>query len=150
MVAKKFQIYGFKNLPQIFFITPQAEGNYQFLLRVGGGGGGIMELPELNLRGYWSQVSINSTIFATFTFSVSVFCFAVSSFSFKHAEVWRLFNLTSKIFTKNYGAQEQLHKTHNLKTMLPYFLTISPTISQVKSLSLSFFPILKSFIPLFY
>ena len=109
-----------------------------------------MELPELNLRGYWSQVSINSTIFATFTFSVSVFCFAVSSFSFKHAEVWRLFNLTSKIFTKNYGAQEQLHKTHNLKTMLPYFLTISPTISQVKSLSLSFFPILKSFIPLFY
>ena len=115
-----------------------------------GGGGGMMELPELNLRGYWSQVSINSTIFATFTFSVSVFCFAVSSFSFKHAEVWRLFNLTSKIFTKNYGAQEQLHKTHNLKTMLPYFLTISPTISQVKSLSLSFFPILKSFIPLFY
>ena len=51
MVAKKFQIYGFKNLPQIFFITPQVERNYQFLLRVGGGGG-IMELPELNLRGY--------------------------------------------------------------------------------------------------
>ena len=36
--------------------------------------GGVMELkklPKLNLRGYWSQVLINSTIFATFTHSAS-------------------------------------------------------------------------------
>ena len=40
-----------------------------------GGGGRIMELkkvPKLNLQGYWSQILINSTIFATFTFLVSV------------------------------------------------------------------------------
>ena len=40
-----------------------------------GWGGGIVELkklPKLNLRGYWSQVFINSTIFATFTFLISI------------------------------------------------------------------------------
>ena len=31
-----------------------------------------MELKKLNLRGYWPQVLINFTIFATFTFLVSV------------------------------------------------------------------------------
>ena len=39
------------------------------------GGERIMELkklPRLNLRGYWSQVLINSTIFATFALLVSV------------------------------------------------------------------------------
>ena len=38
-------------------------------------GGRIMELkkwPRLYFRGYWQQVLINSTIFATFTFFVSV------------------------------------------------------------------------------
>ena len=30
----------------------------------------LKQLPKLNLRGYWSQVLINSTIFATFTFLV--------------------------------------------------------------------------------
>ena len=37
--------------------------------------GKIMELkkwPKVNLRGHWSHVSINSIIFATFTFFVSV------------------------------------------------------------------------------
>ena len=32
----------------------------------------MKNLPKLNLRGYWSQVLINFTIFATFTFFISV------------------------------------------------------------------------------
>ena len=32
----------------------------------------LKKLPKLNLRGYWSQVLINSTIFATLTFLGSV------------------------------------------------------------------------------
>ena len=32
----------------------------------------LKKLPKLNLRGHWSQVLINSTIFAIFTLSVSV------------------------------------------------------------------------------
>ena len=32
----------------------------------------LKKLPKLNLRGYWSQVLINSAILATFTFLVSV------------------------------------------------------------------------------
>ena len=32
----------------------------------------LTKWPKLNLQGYWSQVLINSTIFATFTFLVSV------------------------------------------------------------------------------
>ena len=32
----------------------------------------LKKLPKVNLRGYWSQVLINSTIFATFTFLVYV------------------------------------------------------------------------------
>ena len=47
------------------------------------------------------------------------------------------FNFTSKTFTKKYNVQEQLNKIYNL--VLPYFLTISPTICQIKSLSLHFF-----------
>ena len=31
----------------------------------------LKKLPKLNLREYWSQVSINSTIIGTFTFLVS-------------------------------------------------------------------------------
>ena len=33
-------------------------------------------------------------------------CFVIQQFSFKHAEMWMFFNLTNKIFTKNYNAQE--------------------------------------------
>ena len=66
--------------------------------------------------------------------------------SYKCDEVWRLFNLTKKMFTKNHCAQDYLHEIYNLA--LPYFFTILPTICQIKSLSLRFFPILKSFIPL--
>ena len=33
-------------------------------------------------------------------------CFVVPWFSFKHAEVWRFFNLTNKIFTKKYCVEE--------------------------------------------
>ena len=51
--------------------------------RGGGMGGKIMEsrkLPKLNLQWYWSQVLINSTIFATFTFLVSaLFCHNLAS-----------------------------------------------------------------------
>ena len=56
-----------KNLPQVFIITPQAEGNCPFLQRFlkiyffsaenrGGVGGvyGVEKITKLNLRGYWS------------------------------------------------------------------------------------------------
>ena len=59
-------------------------------------------------------------------------------FSFKHAEVWRFFNLTNKIFTRSYSVQEELHEIYDLP--LPYLSTISPTIYQIKSLSVQFFP----------
>ena len=75
----------YNTLPQVFIITPQAEGNYPFLsnsvfwrsiFSPAERCGRIMELkklPKLNLRGgYWSQVLISSTIFATLTFLVSV------------------------------------------------------------------------------
>ena len=40
----------------------------------------LKKLPKLNLRGYWSQVLINSTIFATLTFLVSVLlCYNLAS-----------------------------------------------------------------------
>ena len=32
----------------------------------------LKKLPKLNLEGYWSQALINSTIFAAFSFLVSV------------------------------------------------------------------------------
>ena len=48
---------------------------YFFPSRKGEGWGednGVENLPKLNLRGYWSQVLISSTIFATFTLLASV------------------------------------------------------------------------------
>ena len=106
LVAGKFQIYSAKitgkyiceyphffhtpkqNSPPGFYHYPQAEGNYPLLLNSvfrrsifpQQKGGGLLwswkKLPKLNLRGYWSQVLINSTILATFTFTllVSVSC----------------------------------------------------------------------------
>ena len=71
-----------EGIPQVLIITHQAERKYPFLPVLPGDlffhqqkGGRVMELkkwPILNLWGYWSQVLINSTIFATFTFLVSV------------------------------------------------------------------------------
>ena len=63
----------------------------------GGGGVWIMELKKLkiNLRGHGSQVSISSTIFATFIFLVCLFCHNLAS---NMINVWRL---TNKIFTKS-------------------------------------------------
>ena len=71
------------NYSQVLIITLQAR-NYPFLLNSTflnsifpsrKGRRRIMEQKKwLNLRGYWSQVLINSTIFATFTFLVSVLC----------------------------------------------------------------------------
>ena len=70
-----------------FLLLPsQAQGNHQFLRKAfsedlffpqqkWSEGRSIMELkklPKLNLRGYWSQVLINSTMFATYTFLVAV------------------------------------------------------------------------------
>ena len=62
---------------------PQAEENYLFLQNSGfwksifsSRKGGLWswpgKWPKLNLQGYWSQVLINSTIFATFIFLVFV------------------------------------------------------------------------------
>ena len=63
----------------------------------------MKKLTKWNLRGYWSQVLINLTIFATCTF---LFFFLCHNFSFKHVEVWRFLNLTNKIFAKKYSVQE--------------------------------------------
>ena len=81
-----------KTLLQVFIITTQAEGNYSFLPNKVFWGSifysaerevWIMELKKLSklkLRGYRSQVLINSTIFTTFTFLVSVFlCHNIAS-----------------------------------------------------------------------
>ena len=44
-----------------------------------GGGEGLViklkKLPKLNLRGYWSQALINSTIFATFRLLFVLLCY---------------------------------------------------------------------------
>ena len=86
------QFYSFfialkQNSPSGFYHHhPQAEGNYPFLpnnvfwryfflSRKGGGVGRwlwLKKFPKLNLRGYWSQVSINPTILATFTFLIHI------------------------------------------------------------------------------
>ena len=50
----------------------------------------IMELkkwPKLNLRGYWSQVLISCTIFATFTFFISVLLYHNLDWSMRKCEL---------------------------------------------------------------
>ena len=115
MFAEKFQIYGIKvtgkyicesknwicsfllmypskTFPQVLLISPQAEGNYKFLLNSvlwksissqAEVEGRIMEQKKrskLNLRGYCSQVLISYTIFATFTLLVFVLlCYNLDS-----------------------------------------------------------------------
>ena len=49
----------------IFFSAERGEGR-------GGEDYGVEKIPKLNLRGYWSQVLIYSTIFVTFTFLIYV------------------------------------------------------------------------------
>ena len=93
---------------KIYFLPSRKGG------RGGGGDGGIImelqKLLKLNLRGYWSQVLINSTIFATFTFLISVsLCHNLASSMLKCEG-----SLTNKIFTKKYSLQEQLHEIYNL------------------------------------
>ena len=91
-----------KPLPQVLIITPrQRETTYssrtvfsedlffpQQKVDVSGGRGEerIMELkklPKLNLRGYCSQVLVNSTVFANFTFLVFVLCHNLASVMLK-------------------------------------------------------------------
>ena len=74
-----------------FYWYPKADGNYSFHLNnvfwksilPQQKGGRIMELtkcPKLNLGRYWSQILINSTIFAAFAFLHSVsFCHNLDS-----------------------------------------------------------------------
>ena len=38
--------------------------------------------------------------------SLDKFHHLCNQFSFKHAEMWRFFNLTNKIFTKKYNVQD--------------------------------------------
>lgn len=72
-----------KTFPQVLITTPQVEENYPFpsnnalskSIFPAESGRTIMKLikwPKLNLRGYWSLILKNSTIFATFLFLVSV------------------------------------------------------------------------------
>ena len=130
MVAEKFQIYSVKitgkyicetknwiysflfvprskTLPQVFIITPQAEGNYPFLpncvlwrsiFSPAERAGRIMDLKKIK------PTRILATSFDKFHHLYNIyifgFCFVVQKFSFKHAEVWRFFILTNKFFTK--------------------------------------------------
>ena len=93
-VRRKLLIPPEQSFPKIFFFAQQKRGWGVF-----GGRGGvwIMELKKLkiNLRGHGSQVSISSTIFATFIFLVCLFCHNLAS---NMINVWRL---TNKIFTKS-------------------------------------------------
>ena len=90
-----------KPLPQVLIITPRlrettyssrtvfSENLFFPQQRVGVSGGGeerIMELkklPKLNIRGYCSQVLINSTVFANFTVLVFVLCHNLASVMLK-------------------------------------------------------------------
>ena len=52
-----------------FLSSPPPPPRQKEITQKGGGEDyGVQKIPKLNLRGYWSQVFINSTIFATFTF----------------------------------------------------------------------------------
>ena len=87
-------------------------------------------------RGLWS---CNLYIFGLY--------FVMQWFSFKHAEMWRFFNLTNRTLLKSMMCRNNYMKC----TTLPYpiFLTNLPTICQIKYFPLHFFLILKCSIPLF-
>ena len=127
-----------KTLPQVFTIILQAEGNCLFFpnsvfwryFSWEEMGERIMELKKIPKL---TKVSVTSLDKFHHLCNLYIFglCFVVQKFSFKH-EVGRFFNnLTNKIFTKKYDVQELLHEIYNL--VLPYFLTISATICQIKS-----------------
>ena len=101
----------------VFYVFSQRKGRRIMELK---------KLPKLNLKGYWSQVLINSTSFATITFLVSVLMYHNLDSSMLKCE-------GSLIFTKRYSVQE--YKSMKGKT-LPTFLIISPTIWQFKICSL--------------
>ena len=87
---------------------------------------GVKKLPKLNLWGYWSQVLINSTIFEAFTSLVSL----------KHAEVWRSFNLTDKIFTQPFHPHAKLKL---YPYIFPYFKKFHPSLLLNKKLTWRFY-----------
>ena len=103
-----------KTLPQFFIITHphpfHAEGNYPFLPNsvfwrskiyfspAERGEERIIELkklPKFNLRGYWLQVLINSTIFATFQ------SLQVSSLSFTKQINWQPMAFQAKLLSQD-------------------------------------------------
>ena len=102
-----------KNLSQVFIIISKADGNCPFLpnsvfwrhfflrRKEGGRGRGWSwkKLPRLT--------KVLVTRFNKFHHLCNLYifglCFAIQWFSFKHAEVWRFFNLTDIIFTKEYN-----------------------------------------------
>ena len=93
------------SLSPVFISTLQAEGNYPFLpnsvfwgsiFSLAEKGERIMELiklSNLNVRRYWSQVLINSTIF-TFLASVLLCCVVLLKTSINYSklktEIWKL------------------------------------------------------------
>ena len=170
MNQKNWNIFTYaaeQNSPPVFIITPQVEENYpfpqkcifwRFIFRqqkegcVWGGGGREVVKEDYGVEKFTEikPMKVLVTSFDKFPHLCNLYVFGFYSvvpyISYKCNEVWRLFNLTKKMFTKNHCAQDYLHEIYNLA--LPYFFTILPTICQIKSLSLRFFPILKSFIPL--
>ena len=87
---------------------------------------GVKKLPKLDLWGYWSHVLINSTIFEAFTSLVSL----------KHAEVWRSFNLTDKIFTQPFHPHAKLKL---YPYIFPYFKKFHPSLLLNKKLTWRFY-----------
>ena len=62
----------------------------------------LKELPKL------TKVSVTSFDKFHYLCNLYIFglCFVMQYFSFKHAEVWRFFNLTNKILIEKYDMQE--------------------------------------------
>ena len=138
-MSQKIEICSFllmppsKTLPKVFIIIPPPRlkethssrtAFCEDLFFLQQRDGSIMELkrlPKLNRRGNSSQVLINSTIFATFTFLVSVLL---------------CHNLDSSM----------LKCEGSLSYLIKFLLTIPPI--NILNLYPYIFPILKSFIPL--
>ena len=170
MIAEKFQIYSVKitgkKLNLFIFKSPQAKlspwlslaprqkkithlSQQRFLKTTfPQQKEGIMELeklPKLNLQGYLPQVLMNSTIFTIFKFSVSVLlCHNLASTMLKcGGSLTQLikFPLKNIVYRNNYMKYTTF--------LYPIFLPSRPSYAKL-NIYPYIFPILKSFIPLFY
>ena len=130
-----YSLFLFYCIP-IWGLSVYIENQLQTTCCLGGGGWGnygVEKFTTLNLKGI-NKFLINSTIFATFTFLVSVLlCHNLGSNMLKcEGSLTQIikFSLESIVCSNNYMKYITLR--------YPIFLTISPTICQIKSLLLHF------------